>query len=320
MAGTARSRPEGFPAARTGRRSPPSFFAFRIMVGIGLLLIAAGLAGVVLWWRGRLFESALVPSPCRSMPGRSASSPSSPAGSSTESGRQPWLVLRPAAHRRRHLAGAGRERRRHARALRRRLRRRVRDRHLLHQPPDRRGPQDAAIEPRPHGVPNRPISAAEEATREATRPSRAATGPGRLTSRTGGVSRWNGIFRVIWAALIGTAVAMYVILDGFDLGIGILFPFARDGGGPRRDDELRRAVLGRQRDLAGARRRRSVGGVSAGLRGHHAGLLPAGDRHAAGARSSAASRSSSAGWRSRRTACGTSPSPAARSSRPSCRA
>jgi len=32
---------------------------------------------------------------------------------------------------------------------------------------------------------------------------------------------------VIWAAVIGIAVAMYVILDGFDLGIGILFPFAR---------------------------------------------------------------------------------------------
>jgi len=32
---------------------------------------------------------------------------------------------------------------------------------------------------------------------------------------------------VIWAALIGTAVAMYVILDGFDLGVGILFPTAR---------------------------------------------------------------------------------------------
>src|SRR5580704_17467905 len=32
---------------------------------------------------------------------------------------------------------------------------------------------------------------------------------------------------VIWATLIGTAVAMYVILDGFDLGIGILFRFAR---------------------------------------------------------------------------------------------
>ena len=32
---------------------------------------------------------------------------------------------------------------------------------------------------------------------------------------------------VIWAALIGAAVAFYVILDGFDLGTGILFPFAR---------------------------------------------------------------------------------------------
>jgi cytochrome d ubiquinol oxidase subunit II len=31
---------------------------------------------------------------------------------------------------------------------------------------------------------------------------------------------------LIWAAIIGLAVAMYVILDGFDLGIGILFPFA----------------------------------------------------------------------------------------------
>jgi len=32
---------------------------------------------------------------------------------------------------------------------------------------------------------------------------------------------------VIWAALIGTAVALYVILDGFDLGVGILFPTAK---------------------------------------------------------------------------------------------
>jgi cytochrome d ubiquinol oxidase subunit II len=33
---------------------------------------------------------------------------------------------------------------------------------------------------------------------------------------------------VIWAALIGIAVAMYVILDGFDLGLGILFPAFRN--------------------------------------------------------------------------------------------
>jgi cytochrome d ubiquinol oxidase subunit II len=33
---------------------------------------------------------------------------------------------------------------------------------------------------------------------------------------------------VIWAALIAVAVAMYVVLDGFDLGIGILFPAVED--------------------------------------------------------------------------------------------
>ena len=32
---------------------------------------------------------------------------------------------------------------------------------------------------------------------------------------------------VIWAGLIAAAVALYVILDGFDLGVGILFPFTR---------------------------------------------------------------------------------------------
>src|SRR5687767_11607124 len=33
---------------------------------------------------------------------------------------------------------------------------------------------------------------------------------------------------LIWAGVIGTAVALYVILDGFDLGVGILFPFAKE--------------------------------------------------------------------------------------------
>ena len=31
---------------------------------------------------------------------------------------------------------------------------------------------------------------------------------------------------LIWAGLIAVAVLLYVLLDGFDLGIGILFPFA----------------------------------------------------------------------------------------------
>lgn len=33
---------------------------------------------------------------------------------------------------------------------------------------------------------------------------------------------------LIWAAVIGIAVVMYVLLDGFDLGIGILFPFTQN--------------------------------------------------------------------------------------------
>jgi cytochrome d ubiquinol oxidase subunit I len=35
----------------------PPFFAFRAMVGIGMIMILAGLTGVLLWWRSRLFEA-----------------------------------------------------------------------------------------------------------------------------------------------------------------------------------------------------------------------------------------------------------------------
>src|SRR5688500_11216798 len=38
---------------------------------------------------------------------------------------------------------------------------------------------------------------------------------------------------LIWAGIIAAAVLLYVLLDGFDLGIGILFPFA--GSRERRD-------------------------------------------------------------------------------------
>ena len=31
---------------------------------------------------------------------------------------------------------------------------------------------------------------------------------------------------LVWGLLIATAIFLYVLLDGFDLGIGILFPFA----------------------------------------------------------------------------------------------
>ncbi|TMJ32348.1 MAG: cytochrome d ubiquinol oxidase subunit II [Alphaproteobacteria bacterium] len=44
---------------------------------------------------------------------------------------------------------------------------------------------------------------------------------------------------VIWAAVIGIAVAMYVILDGFDLGIALLFPFAKS---ERERDQMMNSV------------------------------------------------------------------------------
>ena len=88
---------------------------------------------------------------------------------------------------------------------------------------------------------------------------------------------------VIWAALIGTAVAMYVILDGFDLGIGILFPFAKNES---ERDQMMRSVApfwdGNETWLVLGGGGLLVAFPLAYAR-HHAGLLSAGDRDAAGA-------------------------------------
>lgn len=43
----------------------------------------------------------------------------------------------------------------------------------------------------------------------------------------------------IWAILIAVAVFLYVALDGFDLGVGILFPFAKDA---RERDQMQAAI------------------------------------------------------------------------------
>ena len=80
---------------------------------------------------------------------------------------------------------------------------------------------------------------------------------------------------LIWTGIVGFAVFMYVLMDGFDLGLGILFPFAPSDRRPRHHDELGGADLGLQRNLAGAGRRRAVRGLSAGLRDRAAGALPA---------------------------------------------
>jgi cytochrome d ubiquinol oxidase subunit II len=44
---------------------------------------------------------------------------------------------------------------------------------------------------------------------------------------------------LIWAGVIAAAVLLYVVLDGFDLGVGILFPFAR---GPHDRDAMMASV------------------------------------------------------------------------------
>src|SRR5512135_3757786 len=44
---------------------------------------------------------------------------------------------------------------------------------------------------------------------------------------------------LVWAALLAFAVLAYVILDGFDLGVGILFPFMPD---QRHRDEMMNSV------------------------------------------------------------------------------
>ena len=143
----------------------PVFFAFRVMVGLGMLMIAAGLFGAYLWWRGRLFETGWF---------LKALSISWPAGFIailagwwvTETGRQPWIahgILRTKDAASPVAAGA------------------VLTTLILFvivysivfsmgmyyiNRLIEKGPTGAAVKPS-EGVPSRPLSAAEEATQEA---------------------------------------------------------------------------------------------------------------------------------------------------------
>jgi cytochrome bd ubiquinol oxidase subunit I len=70
----------------------PVFFAFRLMVAIGLVMIAVGVVGVWLWWRRRLFDTTWY---------LKAVAPLWPLGfiailagwMVTEIGRQPWVAM-----------------------------------------------------------------------------------------------------------------------------------------------------------------------------------------------------------------------------------
>lgn len=69
----------------------PVFFMFRLMVGLGMLMIAIGLLGAFLWWRNKLFDSRWYLKPVRY---------AWPLGfiaiiagwTVTEVGRQPWIA------------------------------------------------------------------------------------------------------------------------------------------------------------------------------------------------------------------------------------
>jgi len=83
----------GLKSVPPGDRPPvaPVFFGFRIMVGIGLLMLAVAAWGLWLHWRGRLFTTRAYQNACIAM---------LPAGfiaviagwTVTEVGRQPWVV------------------------------------------------------------------------------------------------------------------------------------------------------------------------------------------------------------------------------------
>ncbi len=67
------------------------FFAFRVMVGLGLFMIAAALYGAFLWWRGTLFETRWylwIMSHCWWIGFVSVIA----GWITTEVGRQPWVV------------------------------------------------------------------------------------------------------------------------------------------------------------------------------------------------------------------------------------
>jgi hypothetical protein len=75
--------------------------------------------------------------------------------------------------------------------------------------------------------------------------------------------------------LMGLSMLIYVVLDGYDLGVGILLPGRRRGReGPH--DRVHRAVLGRQRDLARALGRHPADRLPESPRGDPHRALPAG--------------------------------------------
>ena len=72
---------------------------------------------------------------------------------------------------------------------------------------------------------------------------------------------------IVWFILVGVLIAGYAIFDGFDLGVGILYPFLGKSEEDKTVMRTRdRAGVGRQRGVAAHRRRRAVRRVPSRLR------------------------------------------------------
>jgi len=67
------------------------YFAFRIMVGIGMVMLFVVLAGLLLWWRGRLFDTPWYLRLC-TFTGAAGFVAVLAGWTTTEVGRQPWVV------------------------------------------------------------------------------------------------------------------------------------------------------------------------------------------------------------------------------------
>ena len=244
------------------------FWSFRIMVGLGLLMIALGMWSLVARWRRRLYDwtwlhrFALVMAPSGLRRGDRRLG--------HRRGRPPALGdLRPAAHRRRRVADRGARRDRIADRLRPGLSHRLRRRHGLHPSLDgaaaaaRRARAVGADPQRRHHARRRRSSAAapcrapRTGRRRNDRSHRRLGVPDRLRRRRlCRHGRFRSRHRHPLSPVPGRA-------------------------GARPGDELDRAGLGRQRDLAGAGRRRPARRFPARLCGRSAGALRAADRDAA---------------------------------------
>ena len=84
----------------------------------------------------------------------------------------------------------------------------------------------------------------------------------------------------IWFVLIAVLWSGYFLLEGFDFGVGMLLPvLPRDEARAQHDVRVDRPRLGRQRGVAGDRRRRDLRRVPGVVRDDVLGLLPRAAAH-----------------------------------------